>query len=343
MKKPRKNLKDIGEFGFIDRITPGCLNRPEGVVRAIGDDAAAFRSSPGCLSLVTTDLLVEGVHFLRDAVSGRDLGYKALAVNLSDIAAMGGTAREAFVSLAVPADCGIDYLDDLYLGMKDLASSCRVNILGGDTTGSQSGLVINIAVWGESAGDRILRRDGASPGELICSTGFLGDSRAGLHLLLHGIEPESRAMEQLLRAHHLPRPHLEEGTFLAGSPGVTSAIDVSDGLSSDLGHLMDESGTGALVRSEGIPVSAELCEFCRRFGFDPVEFALAGGEDYVLLFTLDRHSASRLQEAYREQFGKSFHILGEMTSSGEMVLEKGDGSMISVPRTGWNHFSSKES
>ena len=343
MKKAVKGLKDIGEFGFIDRISPGCLTRPEGVVRAIGDDAAAFRSTPGRLNLVTTDLLVERVHFLRDAVSGRDLGYKALAVNLSDIAAMGGNAREAFVSLAVPADCSVDYLDDLYLGMKDLAASFQVNILGGDTTGSEQDLVINIAVWGEVDEERMLRRDGASPGDLICSTGSLGDSRAGLHLLLNGIQPDSRAMETLLQAHNLPRPHLEEGSFLAASGGVSSAIDVSDGLSSDLGHLMDQSGTGALLRSSSIPLSPELREFCREFKFDPAEFALAGGEDYTLLFTVPGQAASDLQEAYRKEFRKPFHILGEMTSGSELVLENDDGTRDSLSRTGWNHFSDPSS
>ena len=133
----KMTLKDIGEFGFIDRIRKGCLIRPEGVVQAIGDDAAAFEAAPGQLILFTTDLLVERVHFLRSATTGFNLGYKALAVNLSDIAAMGGTAREAFVSIAVPADCELAYLEELYRGMQHLAGQYEVNLLGGDTTGSK--------------------------------------------------------------------------------------------------------------------------------------------------------------------------------------------------------------
>ena len=130
-------LKDLGEFGFIEKIGPGCLIRPRGVVKAIGDDAAAFRSDARLLTLITTDLVVERVHFFRDAASGFNLGYKSLAVNLSDIAAMGGVAREAFVSIAVPSDCDLDFLEDLYKGIKSLAAEVDVNILGGDTTTSK--------------------------------------------------------------------------------------------------------------------------------------------------------------------------------------------------------------
>ena len=342
MKEENRSLKDIGEFGFINRITPGCLVREDRVVKAIGDDAAAFYSPPGQLNLVTTDLLVERVHFLRDATSGYNLGYKALAVNLSDIAAMGGTPAEAFVSIAIPEDCSLEYLDDLYRGMRDLASESRVNILGGDTTGSKRDLIINIAVNGSVAEEEMLCRDGAGAGDVICTAGYLGDSRAGLHMILNNIPAETEGSRKLLDAHIRPRPHLEEGSFLASSRVVSSAIDVSDGLSSDLKHLCDQSGTVALLKSSSIPVSLELREFCRNFIFDPVEFALAGGEDYVLLFTVPWRDAPALQEAYRKEFGKPFHILGEMASGNESIVEQDDGTRNPLPRTGWNHFSAKE-
>ena len=333
-----KRLKDVGEFGFIKRITPGCLVRQEGVFKAIGDDAAAFYSPPGQLNLVTTDLLVERVHFLREATSGYNLGYKALSVNLSDIAAMGGTAGEAFVSIAIPEDCGLDYLDDLYRGMRTLAAEFRVNILGGDTTCSKQDLIINIAVHGSVNEDEILCRDGAGPGDLICSTGCLGDSRAGLHLILNDINADTDEMEKLFRAHVLPRPCLEEGRFLANLSGATSAIDVSDGLSSDLGHLVSQSGTGARIYSDRIPVSPELDIFCERFGFDPAEFALAGGEDYTLLFTVPTEDMGDLEQRYRAEFGSGIRILGEMTDTGELELVAGDGKTRPLARSGWNHF-----
>ncbi len=338
MQGKKNQLKEIGEFGFINRITPGCLVRHEGVYKAIGDDAAAFYSPPGQLNLVTTDLLVERVHFLRNATSGYNLGYKALAVNLSDIAAMGGRAAEAFVSIAIPVECSLEYLDDLYRGMRALASEFQVNILGGDTTASKQDLIINIGIYGSVRENEILCRDGASPGDLICSTGYLGDSRAGLHLILNDITADTAELKKLFRAHVLPRPCLEEGRFLAGLSVVTSAIDVSDGLSSDLGHLASQSGTGARIYPDRIPVSPELKIFCERFGFDPLEYALAGGEDYTLLFTAPAEHITDLKEKYKERFGTGICILGEMTDTGELELVTGEGKTGTISQSGWNHF-----
>ncbi len=338
MNEKEKKLRDVGEFGFIERITPCCLVRPEGVYRAIGDDAAAFYSAPGQLNLVTTDLLVERVHFLRDAASGYDLGYKALAVNLSDIAAMGGKATEAFVSIAIPEDCGLDYLDELYRGIRSLAAEFQVNILGGDTTASKQDLIINIGVHGSVREDEILCRDGAAPGDLIYSTGYLGDSRAGLYLILNKIAADSEDLGKLYRAHVLPRPYLEEGRFLAGLLAVTSDIDVSDGLSSDLGHIAARSGVGARIYEERIPVSPELGIFCSRFGFNPVEFALSGGEDYTLLFTVPAERAAELERGYKEKFGHGIWALGEITDSGVMEIVTAAGETRPLARSGWNHF-----
>jgi thiamine-monophosphate kinase len=160
------NLRDIGEFGFIKRISRGCLIRPQNVIKAIGDDAAAFIPAPGQVILVTTDLLVERIHFLRDATSGFNLGYKALSVNLSDIAAMGGIAREAFISIAVPENCLIEYLEDLYNGIKTLAAEFDVNLLGGDTTRSKADLIINISVVGYAFEKEILYRNTAQHGDI---------------------------------------------------------------------------------------------------------------------------------------------------------------------------------
>ena len=338
MKGKENRLKELGEFGFINRITPGCLVRPEGVVKAIGDDAAAFYSPPGQLNLVTTDLLVERVHFLRNATSGYNLGYKALAVNLSDIAAMGGKAAEAFVSIAIPEDCGLDYLDDFYKGMRSLASEFQVNILGGDTTASKQDLIINIGVYGSVMENEILCRDGAGPGDLICSTGCLGDSRAGLHLILNDISADTEELKKLFRAHVLPRPCLEEGRLLASLSEVTAAIDVSDGLSSDLGHLASQSGTGARVYQDRIPISPELKVFCKKFGFDPMEYALAGGEDYTLLFTVPAEHITDLEKRYKDTFGSGIWVLGEMTDTGELEIVTAAGETRPLARSGWNHF-----
>jgi thiamine-monophosphate kinase len=333
-------LRDIGEFGFIDRIRNGCLIRPRGVVQAIGDDAAAFRPPVDRLMLLTTDLLLEGVHFVAEATSGSNLGTKALAVNFSDIAAMGGDALDTFVSIAAPGDAPLDFLDDLYRGMKALATEFDVNILGGDTTGSLRDVVISVAVTGSVPEDEILLRSAARPGDILFSTGFLGDSRAGLHLILNRVPLEPTWLSNLFNAHVTPRPHLHEGRFLAAGKKVHAAIDVSDGLSSDIGHIVRESHVGALLHASRIPVSPNLQMFCARFGFDPVEFALIGGEDYSLLVTVPEVHADAVAEGYLNRFQRPLYPLGEITDSDKIELIADNGRLREVPPTGWDHFRS---
>ncbi len=335
------SLKEIGEFGFIDKISRGCLIRPEGVVTAIGDDAAAFHGKAEQLLLVTTDLLVERVHFLRQATSGFNLGYKALAVNFSDIAAMGGNAREAFVSIGIPDDCPLEFLEDLYRGMQHLASEFTVNILGGDTTGSKQDLIINVVVTGMADPSELLLRSGAQVGDIICSTGCLGDSRAGLHLILNTIGIDSPELRALFDAHVLPKPCLQEGRLLAASGCVHAAIDVSDGLSSDLGHIMQASGVGARLVAKQMPISPHLQVFCSRFGFDPIEFALAGGEDYTLLCSVERKQFGRITEEYRKAFDRPLYPIGEITDTGRMELVETDSRLRDITPAGWDHFKRK--
>ncbi len=331
-------LKEIGEFGFIERIRRGCLIRPERVVRGIGDDAAVFRADGRLLSLVTTDLLVERVHFLREATCGRDLGHKSLAVNLSDIAAMGGTAREAFVSIAVPENCALDYLDDIFAGMKELAARHAVNILGGDTTGSLTDLIINIAVYGEVPETELLRRDAARPGDVIFTTGCLGDSRAGLHLILKRAPADAPELESLKTAHFRPEPHLSEGRLLASIGGVRAAIDVSDGLSSDLAHILQQSRVGARIHAERLPISERLRYYCRRFAESPVAYALSGGEDYVLLVTAAAERSSAVAAAFAAAFGRPLYPIGEVTRSMAMELVGPDATTSPIAPSGWDHF-----
>ncbi|MBW2318327.1 MAG: thiamine-phosphate kinase [Deltaproteobacteria bacterium] len=332
------NLKDIGEFGFIKRISRGCLIRPQNVIKAIGDDAAVFIPAPGQVILVTTDLLVERIHFLRDATSGFNLGYKALSVNLSDIAAMGGIAREAFISIAVPENCPIEYLEDLYNGIKTLAAEFDVNLLGGDTTRSKADLIINISVVGYAFEKEILYRNTAQHGDIICTSGFLGDSRAGLYLIINDIKADSNELKALLNAHVIPKPYLREGRFLALQDGVHAVIDVSDGLSSDIGHIAEESNVGIRLYSEKIPVSNNLIKFCARFDFGPVEYALAGGEDYTLLCTISPDKADHVAAKYLERFRNPLYQIGEITDSGKMELILSNGQIRSFTPSGWDHF-----
>ena len=334
-------LKDIGEFGFIEKISQGCLIRPDNIIQAIGDDAAAFYTDSGLVSLVTTDLLVERVHFMRDATTGFNLGYKSMAVNLSDIAAMGGTAREAFVSVAIPEDCSTDFLEDVYRGIKDLALEFNVNILGGDTTSSIVDLIINISVTGSVRKEELLLRNAAQPGDIIFSTGFLGDSRAGLHLILNNIPADSKELKELFNSHILPKPFLREGRFLASQTGVHAAIDASDGLSSDIGHIAKESNVGISLFAEKIPVSENLIYFCNRFNFNPVEFALAGGEDYTLLCTVSPNKADDVARKYLKTFNNPLYPIGKITDPGKMEIIDSSGRAKGFKPEGWNHFKSK--
>jgi len=333
-------LKDIGEFGFIKKISTGCLIRPENIIRAIGDDAAVFKTDSNEVMLVTTDLLVENVHFLKNATSGFNLGYKALAVNLSDIAAMGGTAKESFISIAIPKDCDLEYLEDLYNGIKHLAAEFDVNILGGDTTSSKAGLVINITVIGSAPEYEIMYRNTAQPGDIICSTGFLGDSRAGLHLILNPqTEIKNIASLSLFNAHILPKPYLREGRFLARQDGVHAAIDVSDGLSSDISHIAEESHVGIRLFAEKIPISENLQNFCRYFSFNPVEYALSGGEDYTLLCTISRDKSDQVLKKYLDEFHQPLYPFGEIIKNSDIrEIVFSDGQIKTFTPSGWDHF-----
>jgi thiamine-monophosphate kinase len=331
-------LKEIGEFGFIRKIARGCLIRPQHVIRAIGDDAAVFETEADHVTLVTTDMLVERIHFLRHTASGFDLGYKAMSVNLSDIAAMGAIAREAFVSIAIPEDCGTDYLEDIYHGMKSLASRFDVNIIGGDTTSSRTDLVINLTIIGAAHRDRILYRNAAQCGDIVCSTGYLGDSRAGLHFVLQGIKPESVSEHALYQAHILPEPHLAQGHFLANIGGVHAAIDISDGLSSDIAHIADESDVGVRLYLEKMPVSNNLQKFCERFGFDPFEYALSGGEDYVLVCTVAPEQIEHVEKEFFHKFGQTLYRIGEITEADTMEIICPDSRITPLISKGWDHF-----
>jgi thiamine-monophosphate kinase len=332
------DLKEIGEFGLIKKLSEGSIFRENHVIKAIGDDAAVFTQPDGEVVLVTTDMMVERVHFLRNATSGFNLGYKSLAVNLSDIAAMGATAKEAFISIAIPKNCSIEFIEEIYKGIKNLAAKFQVNLLGGDTTGSKRDLVINLVVVGSAPKDEILYRNGAKKGDIIFCTGYLGDSRAGCHLIANKIESESEAFEALKNAHLIPMPCLKEGKFLAQCGGVNAAIDISDGLSSDISHILEQSRVGAKIYAEKIPVSESLKTFCRLLNFDPVRYAVAGGEDYVLLFTAYPDQAKKIVKEYRENFNGFLFEIGEITDSNQLELEFPNGKKELIAATGWNHF-----
>ena len=271
-----------GEFELIDWIK-GQFRVPDGVL-GIGDDCAVLPQRDGLETLVTTDMLVEGVHFLLEDVDPYSLGWKSAAVNLSDIAGMGGKPVGTFLSCALPKTLDDGFLKGFFEGYKALSDRFDCPLLGGDTTSSLDKLCINVTVLGECVARRSRKRSAAEPGDLICVTGPLGDSAAGLKVILENAAAEKE--EGILRErHYRPVPRIEEGMRLAATPGVNAMMDISDGIGSDLRHILEESGTGARVDVRSLPLSAELRTVCARRGWDPVELALDGGEDYELLFT----------------------------------------------------------
>jgi thiamine-monophosphate kinase len=287
--------------------------------------------------LVTTDMLVEKVHFLLEWMSAEELGSKSLAVNLSDIAACGGKPLDAFISIAVPDYIDIEWLDGFYRGMAEMARSFDVNLLGGDTTRSAGHLVINVAVTGMVHRTEVLLRSTAKLGDALVLTGSLGASAAGVDLLLQKTTLQEEVATPLIQAQVNPRPHVREGRFLARSGAVTAAIDVSDGLSSDLNHICEQSKVGARVFVDKLRAPPALFTAAQLMNKDPLDWILHGGEDYVLLAAVNPVALNTLlQQA--EQDDIVLTVIGEVTDTGTTELVHSDGTVSALSPRGWNHF-----
>ncbi|MGD8774873.1 MAG: thiamine-phosphate kinase [Syntrophobacterales bacterium] len=328
-------LKDIGEFGFIERIKRGCLIRKAEVIKGIGDDCCVFKTSGEMATLLTTDMLVEKIHFLLEAISPYQLGRKSLAVNISDIAAMGGIPKEAVISIAIPETVDLAFLDTLYDGIKSMAKEFDVNLLGGDTTSSPDYLVINIALVGEAREQEILYRSGAKAGDVVFLTGPVGSSAAGLDIIL--TERLSSGQEELLKAHHDPYPHVKAGRIIAGTRLANSLIDVSDGVAADLGHICTESDLGAIIEEDKIPTTELFKTYCDRFKLNAIHLSLQVGEDYVLLGTVPAKLAGKLEEALIAE-GCEFYPIGNTVAEAGLKLKFQDGSIEAIGASGWDHF-----
>ena len=303
---------DRPEFALIDWIRSRVVDRAP-VRVGIGDDAAVLRSDPGRDWLVATDMLMEGVDFTYPAATPGLVGRKALAVNLSDIAAMGGRPTAAFVSVALPIDRGIEFARDLHAGLLDLADQYGVILAGGDTNSWDGPLVINVAVVGEPFGTRSITRDGAKPGDWIFVTGALGGSLTGHHLTFE--------------------PRVREAKLLTELVDVHAMIDVSDGLAADLHHILEQSRMGAIVEAAAIPISpaARQSDDDR----DPLQHALSDGEDFELFFTVSADDGRRLVAEWRDLTPLS-HI-GDITAEPGCWLRRGTGPLKPLPPLGWSH------
>ncbi|MCE5286440.1 MAG: thiamine-phosphate kinase [Pelosinus sp.] len=327
-------LKEIGEFGLIDRIKEDTINDAATVVQGIGDDAAILLPTIRHLQLLSTDMLVENVHFDLTTTTPWQLGYKAIAVNISDIAAMGGIPRHIVISLALPKDFGFDFVDNLYQGMKEICREFKVNIVGGDTVSSPHGLIINVAVVGEVEPACLTKRSGARPGDIVAVTGFLGNSGGGLAVLSQADWEEQGFAWSLVTRHLTPRPQVQAGQALARI-GVSSMNDISDGLSSEANELAAASKVGIRLYKKAIPLSEDLLRAADWLGKSALDYALYGGEDYQLIFTVSPEKVGRLNKA---NLGVCFSNIGEVIEGSGVVLVDADGAEEKLEPKGYNHF-----
>ncbi len=337
-------VKQIGEFGLIGRIA-AMLGGPAGtgVVRGIGDDVAVLDTSGPEYLLATCDTQIEGVHFTRQAITPYQLGRRVVAINVSDIAAMGGQPRWALVSLAIPGGTEVAYVEELYRGMREQAALGGASIVGGNLSDMESGIIVDFTLLGVVAPELLTLRSTARTGDAILITGSPGESRGGLELVRRPdltLSPASR--QKLLERHLCPEPRLAEGQLLARSGQVSAMIDVSDGLISDLSHICKSSGKGADIEVASLPVSPMLSEAARAAGSDPLEWVLSGGEDYELLFTASPMAVPGIKKMLLDVTGRPCAQVGKITAeTDEIWLRLADGKRIAPSARGWDHFAEK--
>lgn len=343
MSDKRLEIKQLGEFGLIDRIRRKfTVNHPNSVY-GIGDDAAVIDAGKDFL-LAATDMLVEGIHFDLTYTPIHHLGYKAVAVNVSDIAAMNGKAEQITVSIALSNRFSVEAVDALYQGIKAACENYKVDLVGGDTTSSTSGLIISITALGRVPKEKVAYRHGAREHDILCVTGDLGAAFMGLQVL-------EREKEVFLSNPDM-QPGLEKYDYIVGRQlkpearteiifdleefGVvpTSMIDISDGLASELLHLSNESNIGVRIYEEKIPIDQLTYETAVEFKLDPITCALNGGEDYELLFTINKADQEKLKNH------PDVHMIGYIHSrTDQNVMVTKQGNVVPLRAQGWDHFT----
>ena len=328
----KSGLSVLGEFGLIGRIRRD-RRRNRSVIVGIGDDAAVFALSRGMAGLVTTDTLVDGTHFDLSYTSYFDLGWKAMAANLSDIAAMAGKPLLAVVSLTLTGKQTARAVDDLYRGMRALGNRYDVTIAGGDVVRGKE-FSITVAVIGESHRDNVGLRSGAKPGDALLVTGSLGASQAGLDLL----KSKSRNKNSEFTEKHLrPAPRVDEGLTLARKFELHGMIDISDGLASELHHLCTESMCGMVIDQGALPIARQAIERSAAGDKDPLDYCLYGGEEYELLFTLPPRDAVRAIKVLGAM-GTDCSVIGQVTSGRSVRIIGPDGKARLLADRGYRHF-----
>jgi thiamine-monophosphate kinase len=346
MTEKRLEISQIGEFGLIDHIKRDFSLQNAASVRGIGDDCAVMDGGDELL-LLSTDMLVEGIHFDLSYMPIQHLGYKAVAVNVSDVAAMNGKAEQIVVGVALSNRFSVEAVDALYKGIKAACDNYKVDLVGGDTTSSRSGLVISVSVFGRVKKDRIAYRDGAKVNDIICVTGDLGAAFMGLQVL-------EREKEVYLTNPDM-QPSLEKYEYIVGRQlkaeartdivfdleeaqiVPTSMIDVSDGLASELFHICKNSRVGVRIYEDKVPMDNQTFETAIEFKLDPITCALNGGEDYELLFTIRKEDQEKINKH------PDIHMIGYVHDRRDqnVMITKG-GNTVALKAQGWDHFTGRD-
>ncbi|WP_293934435.1 thiamine-phosphate kinase [Sphingobacterium sp. UBA6645] len=341
--KDKTNLNELGEFGLIKHLTSQIELKNESSEKGIGDDAAVL-DFKGKKTLISTDLLLENVHFDLRYVPLKHLGYKAVQVNLSDIYAMNGIASQVTISIGLSSKFPLEAIEELYQGALIACEKYNVDLIGGDTSTSAQGLVISVTSIGYADEDQVALRSGAKEGDLICVSGDLGGAYVGLQLLERekqiflenpNIQPDLEGKDYIVERQLKPearRDVVELFRHLNVKPNAM--IDVSDGLASDLFHICDASKLGCKLYEEKIPIDPMTYETAREFGLDPTVCALSGGEDYELLFTVPQSEYDKVKNQL------DISIIGYMTEefAGRQLISK-SGNVHELKAQGWNAFS----
>lgn len=342
----RTELSSLGEFGLIKQLTQFIEIVNESSIKGVGDDAAVI-DYKGKQTVISTDMLVEGVHFDLAYVPLKHLGYKAVSVNASDIYAMNAIPKQILVSLAISNRFSVEAMEELYSGINLACHRYKIDIVGGDTTTSKSGLVISITVIGEANPEDLVYRDGAKEGDLLCVTGDLGGAYVGLQLLERekrifmespGVQPDLEGNDYIIERQLKPEARKDIPVLLQKlEVKPTSMIDISDGLASEILHLCSNSKVGCSLYEEKIPIDPSTYNMAREFNLDPTVCALSGGEDYELLFTIDQSDFPKIKA------NPDITIIGHMTSEkdGKNLITKG-GTVHPLIAQGWDALLKKE-
>lgn len=332
----------MGEFGLIEHLTKNFPILQASTIKGVGDDAAVIDNGPYC-TVVSTDMLVEGIHFDLAYVPLKHLGFKAVVVNLSDIYAMNAIPRQITVSIAISNRFSVEALEELYAGIHAACEAYGVDLVGGDTTSSPKGMTISVTAIGQCEKDLLVYRNGAKPGDLICITGDLGAAYLGLQILerekqlwqnQNDIQPDLENEKHCIGRQLKPEARRDMiQVFRQSGLKPTSMIDISDGLASEIFHICTQSGTGALIEESGVPIHPDAEMLALRFKLDPITCALNGGEDYELLFTIDPKDTDKIR------FLPEVYIAGEILEPEHGIkLNTKGGNLHTLKAQGWTHF-----